>query len=104
MSEHDIRLTQPGLKVLRFLLTEPREPRSGAAVSKATKVGAGTLYPLLARLEAAGWLTSEWEKIEPREVGRPRQRFYTLTGIGYRNAHSALADLQITPSDLVWNS
>jgi hypothetical protein len=34
---------------------------------KATKVGSGTLYPMLARLEAAGWLTSEWEVVDPSE-------------------------------------
>ena len=64
----DVRLTQPALKVLRFLMETPREGRSGAEMSKATKVGSGTLYPMLARLEAAGWLTSEWEVIDPSEA------------------------------------
>ena len=52
MADQGVRLTQPTLKVLRFLLEKPREGRSGAEMSKATKVGSGTLYPMLARLEA----------------------------------------------------
>lgn len=100
----DIRLTQPTLKVLRFLLEKPREGRSGADVSKATNVGSGTLYPMLSRLESAGWLKSEWEVIDPREAGRPRRRFYTLTGLGQNKARAALADLQMATGELAWIS
>jgi len=100
----DIRLSQPTLKVLRLLLEKPREGRSGAEISKATRVGSGTLYPMLARLETAGWLTSEWEVIDPHEVGRPRRRFYRLSGVGFRNAHAALSDLQITTGEMAWTS
>lgn len=102
--QQDVRLTQPTLKVLRFLLDRPREGRSGAEVSKATGVGSGTLYPMLARLEASGWLTSAWEVIDPREAGRPRRRFYKLTAIGQANARRALNELQLAPmGGLVWN-
>ncbi len=104
INDQDVRLTQPTLKVLRFLLETPREGRSGAEMSKATKVGSGTLYPMLARLEAAGWLSSEWESIDPSEAGRPRRRFYMLSGVGYRAAHTALADLQIGTGELAWTS
>jgi PadR family transcriptional regulator PadR len=104
MASPDVRLTQPTLKVLRFLLEKPREGRSGAEMSRATKVGSGTLYPMLARLEGAGWLTSEWEVIDPREAGRPRRRFYTLTGVGQNNTRAALADLQMGTGELVWTS
>jgi DNA-binding PadR family transcriptional regulator len=98
----DVRLTQPTLKVLRFLLEKPREGRSGADMSKATKVGSGTLYPMLARLESAGWLNSEWEVIDPSEAGRPRRRFYKLTALGQNNARAALADLQMAAGELAW--
>src|SRR5258707_12491821 len=90
----DVRLSQQGLKVLRFLMETPRERRSGAEMSKATKVGSGTLYPMLARLEAAGWLTSEWEVIDPSEAGRPRRRFYRLTAGGEKNARGGPGDLE----------
>jgi len=99
----DLRLSQQGLKVLRFLMETPREGRSGAEMSKATKVGSGTLYPMLARLEAAGWLTSEWEVIDPSEAGRPRRRFYRLTAIGQNSAREALVELQMT-GEAAWTS
>jgi DNA-binding PadR family transcriptional regulator len=103
-NNQDVRLTQPTLKVLRFLLETPREGRSGAEMSKATKVGSGTLYPMLARLENAGWLTSEWETIDPSEAGRPRRRFYKLTALGQNNARAALAELQMAAGELAWIS
>jgi PadR family transcriptional regulator, regulatory protein PadR len=104
MNDRNVRLSQPALKVLRFLLEKPQEGRSGAEMSKATRVGSGTLYPMLARLEAAGWLTSEWEAINPRETGRPRRRFYKLTGAGQRNAIGELADLQLSIGEPAWIS
>jgi DNA-binding PadR family transcriptional regulator len=104
MPEQDVRLTQPTLKVLRFLLEKPREGRSGAEMAKATRVGSGTLYPMLARLEAAGWLTSEWEAIDPREAGRPRRRYYKLTALGQTNARAALAELQVAAGEPAWMS
>lgn len=100
----DIRLTQPTLRVLRLFLEKPREPRSGADIAKATRVGSGTLYPMLARLENAGWLESEWELIDPSTAGRPRRRFYKLSGVGFRNAYSALSDLQLVQGELSWIS
>jgi DNA-binding PadR family transcriptional regulator len=104
MADQDVRLTQPTLKILRFLLETPREPRSGAEMAKATKVGSGTLYPTLARLEAAGWLSSEWETIDPREAGRPRRRFYRLKAIGQKKAQHALSDLQMPAGELAWTA
>jgi PadR family transcriptional regulator PadR len=98
----EIRLTQPTLKVLRFLLENPRDGQSGAEISKATSVGSGTLYPMLARLEALRWLSAEWEQIDPREAGRPRKRYYRLTGLGHQNAQSALSELQVVPGALAW--
>jgi PadR family transcriptional regulator len=104
MQEHEIRLTQPALKVLRTLLDTPRERRSGADLSKATGVGAGTLYPLLARLEGVGWVISKWESVDPSKVGRPRRRFYLLTGLGKAKCRNALAELQFNSARLVWTT
>ncbi len=103
MSNRDVRLTQPTLKVLRFLLGERHPGRSGAEISISTKVGSGTLYPTLARLEAAGWIAGEWENVDPSEVGRPRRRFYKLTGVGQKKTYAALADLQVAPGELAWS-
>jgi PadR family transcriptional regulator PadR len=102
--DHDIRLTERGLRVLRFMIEQPRASHSGAEIAKATKVGSGTLYPLLARLEVAGWFTSQWEDVDPHEAGRPRRRLYKLTGVGQRRARKALSGLQLGTGVPAWAS
>ena len=102
--EHNVRLSGPTLKVLKFLVEKPRQARSGAEISRTVNVGSGTLYPLLQRLELAGWLKSEWEKIDPSKEGRPRRRYYLLTGHGQTNAVRALSELQAAPGVLAWTS
>jgi DNA-binding PadR family transcriptional regulator len=99
----EVRLTAPTLKLLKIFVEKPREEFSGAEISRATEIGSGTLYPILARLEAAGWLKSTWEKINPSEEGRPRRRLYRITGQGQTKAVHALAELQTAPGALVWN-
>ncbi len=101
MDDH-VRLSERGLRVLRFMIEQPRASRSGAEIAKATKVGSGTLYPLLARLEAAGWLTSQWENVDPSEVGRPRRRLYKLTGVGQQRTREALSSLQLRKGAPSW--
>jgi DNA-binding PadR family transcriptional regulator len=86
-----------------LLIEKPLEGRSGADISRVLGIASGTLYPLLARLEVAGWLKSEWERVDPAEAGRPRRRFYKLTGHGQTSASRALAELQTSPGVLVWN-
>ena len=44
----------------------------------------GTVYPLLARLNDAGWVSSDWRVAEGE---RPR-RYYTLTDAGRRELES----------------
>jgi PadR family transcriptional regulator PadR len=98
----EVRMSGPTLKVLKLMLEKPREGRSGADISRSLKIGSGTLYPLLARLENASWVKSEWEQIDPVEVGRPRKRFYKLTGQGQTRARKALGELQTAPGVLAW--
>jgi PadR family transcriptional regulator, regulatory protein PadR len=89
-----VRMSGPTLKLLKLLLESPQERRSGAAISKITKLGSGTMYPLLQRLEIAGWIEGEWEKAEPSEIGRPRRRLYKLTRSGQAAATKELAQYQ----------
>jgi DNA-binding PadR family transcriptional regulator len=93
MSAKRPRLTLASLKVLRVFLENPNRHLAGADIQKLGGVATGTLYPILLRFEAAGWLKSEWEDIDPREAGRPRRRFYRLTPIGFACANEALMDL-----------
>lgn len=104
MSEkHDIRMTQTTLTVLDAFLSDVARELSGADIWDMTKIGAGSRYPILVRLEDAGWLTSRWEDIDPSEAGRPRRRYYRLTMNGQAWARSALEKRGIT-GRLAWNS
>jgi PadR family transcriptional regulator PadR len=93
MEPKEPRLTHASLKVLRAFLESPTVKLSGAEIHKQSGVFTGTLYPLLLRFEAAGWLRSEWEDIDPKEAGRPRKRFYWLTSAGMARANAALASV-----------
>lgn len=84
------RLTLQTLAILRVLLTKPLEPRYGLDISKEAGLQRGTLYPALARLEKAGWLTSFQEDIDESAEGRRRRRYYRLTGEGAQKARQAL--------------
>jgi PadR family transcriptional regulator, regulatory protein PadR len=91
MTDREPRLTHASLKVLRALLDNPTGRLSGADLHKRCGVFTGTLYPMLLRFVAAGWMDSEWEDIDPKQLGRPRKRFYWLTPTGLARAHAALA-------------
>jgi DNA-binding PadR family transcriptional regulator len=49
-------------------------------------IKSGTLYPLLIRLEAQGYLEAEWQ--EAVESGRPPRHAYRLTAAGRELAHA----------------
>lgn len=53
-------------------------PLHGLAIATATRLGHGTVYPILHRLERAGWAASEPEP-EDTHPSRPPRRLYTLT-------------------------
>jgi DNA-binding PadR family transcriptional regulator len=91
-----VRMSGPTLKLLKLLLENPKERVSGAEISKKTKLGSGTMYPLLQRLEIAKWIEGEWENVEPSQVGRPKRRLYKLTRSGQAAASKELAQYQIS--------
>jgi PadR family transcriptional regulator len=87
-------MSQPQTDLLRgtldllILKTVAATPMHGWALSQSIqqqsenllRVGQGSLYPALQRLEQQGWVESEWR---PTEQNRPA-RFYTLTASGRR--------------------
>ncbi|MFC4150598.1 PadR family transcriptional regulator [Micromonospora mangrovi] len=89
-----MRMTVPVAKVLSALLADPDSERYGLDLMKLTGLPSGTLYPVLQRLREAGWLTADWEEVEPTAVGRPARRYYRLTAQGVRDARQALAELR----------
>ncbi|MEU1364410.1 PadR family transcriptional regulator, partial [Micromonospora zamorensis] len=64
-----MRMTIPVAKVLAALLAEPDEQRYGLDLMRLTGLPSGTLYPVLHRLSAAGWLDADWEAIDPVAAG-----------------------------------
>jgi DNA-binding PadR family transcriptional regulator len=61
----------------------------GYELSTLTGIRSGTLYPLLIRLEAQGYLEAEWQ--EPAAPGRPPRHAYRLTASGRQLARSDAA-------------
>jgi DNA-binding MarR family transcriptional regulator len=82
----DVRLSLQTLHVLEAFLENPTDQLSGADVQKRSGLASGTLYPILLRLETAGWFVSRWERIDPSLAGRPRRRLYRLTSGGLSRA------------------
>jgi len=86
-------MTVPLAKVLRVLLDEPRQQHYGLEIMHKTGLPSGSCYPIFRRLEGAAWVESSWEQLDGREPGRPRRRYYTLTGEGVSLARHALAEM-----------
>lgn len=82
------RITPATVDVLA-VLTSSSEPTWGLLVIKASGRPAGTVYPILERLERSGWLTSQWEEDDSRPG--PRRRLYELTVDGAAAARSTVA-------------
>lgn len=81
--------TQRTQEVLSFLL---EQHGTGGVfgweiIQNTEGVGSGTLYPILAKLEEAGWVVSNWEdSAVAAQEKRPRRRYYWLTGTGATKA------------------
>lgn len=91
MGRSRLRLTVPTRLVLEVLLADPGEERYGLAIGRGAGLPSGTVHPILARLESAGWVTSSWEDIDPQHAGRPARRHYRLTSDGAQAAREAVA-------------
>jgi PadR family transcriptional regulator, regulatory protein PadR len=103
-NQADPRLSHQTLKVMKAFLERPQDRLAGSDIWKQTGVFTGTLYPILLRLERAGWLESQWELLEPSELSRPRKRLYRLTGLGYNKVRAALAELDVPNGSPSWKS
>lgn len=83
------RITPATIDVLS-VLQDTDGPCWGLLVIKSSGRPAGSVYPILERLEASGWVTSSWEDDASR-VG-PRRRFYELTPDGATSARSVITE------------
>jgi PadR family transcriptional regulator PadR len=88
----EVRMTLAVLHVLRQFLEDMSRPRYGYDLMQSTGYPSGKLYPILARLQHAGWLTRTAESVDPGEAGRPARYTYVLTGDGAVRARLELAE------------
>jgi len=80
-------MTPATVDVLRILL-EDDEAVWGLLVVRRTGRPAGSVYPILERLEGAGWVGSSWEADSERTG--PRRRLYELSADGVAAARAAV--------------
>jgi PadR family transcriptional regulator, regulatory protein PadR len=83
------RVTDATLDVLEVLLQDS-DDLYGLKIAKAAGRPTGSVFPILARLEDCGWVTSQWEAGDPAARG-PRRRFYRLSPDGLAQARQLLA-------------
>lgn len=82
-----IRLTTTTLQVLEVLAGRSGEVY-GLEIATATGLMTGTIYPILARLERAGWVEGRWDTSDDRG---PRKRYYRLTPPARQETEEILA-------------
>lgn len=87
------RLTPATADVLHALLGAG-QPLWGLRIVNETGRPAGSVYPILERLERLGWVASAWED-DPARSG-PRRRLYELTADGVPAARSVIARVHRT--------
>ena len=86
-----LRMTVGVLAVLGALLDPPDTELYGLEIVRASELEPGTIYPILQRLRAVGWVRDRWEDPEPaHNAGRPPRRYYRLTIEGRARAVHAL--------------
>ena len=85
------RVTAATVDVLKSLIGAG-EATWGLRIVKEAGRPPGTVYPVLDRLERAGWVVSAWED----DAGRagPRRRLYELTADGAIAATSMVAEFK----------
>lgn len=67
----------------------------GFEIMRATHLPSGTVYPLLRRLEASGYLDSRWEDADrAHQEGRPPRKYYEATADGRQALAEARERLQ----------
>lgn len=82
--------------VLAVLLDAGSQWSHGYELAQLADVKSGTLYPLLIRLEAQGYLEAEWQ--QSAERGRPPRHAYRLTACGIQLARANPPGQPATPA------
>jgi transcriptional regulator len=93
MKPNDLVQGTLGLLILRILALEPMHgwalaQRLKQMSNDVLRVGPGSLYPALHKLEQDGWIKAEWLVSDTRR----RVKFYSLTKAGRKHLQSQTAD------------
>lgn len=88
------RLSRQAVEVLAIMQHDLDAQHYGLELADEIGSPPGSIYPILTRFEQQGLLASELEDIDPAVEGRPRRRYYRLTGEGVRVARAEIAQLQ----------
>lgn len=100
------RLTSTTIAVIEVLAAaqDGDPPLWGTRIGKVTGLQAGTMYPILKRLAAHGWVeswdepTGEWERRARDDSGRPRRTYHRLTATGRREFGAAMTERAARPA------
>src|SRR5882724_453416 len=93
--EREPALTKQTMLVLSILMGTA-DAVAGSAIAAQSHLASGSLYPILIRLEKAGWIKSEWED---GDGPKPRRRLYSVTALGSRRARQEATEWrQLTES------
>lgn len=83
------RITPATVDVLACLISST-DSTWGLLIIRDSGRPAGTVYPLLERLERSGWVESEWDDDDTRTG--PRRRLYRLTPDGAEAARTTVRE------------
>jgi PadR family transcriptional regulator, regulatory protein PadR len=84
------QMTLQTRRVLAVLLSNPLGRHYGLDVSRRLGLPTGSIYPILARLERSGWVSSDWEEVGATAAGGRARRYYRLTGAGAERTRRVL--------------
>jgi PadR family transcriptional regulator len=104
------------LRDVLYTLSRTVEERPGPVIAREIGRRPAAVYPILARLETAGWVDSRWARVEPGASAR--QRLYRLSAHGVvaarrhatpgravsRRARDGLDILRRTAADVRWGT
>jgi DNA-binding PadR family transcriptional regulator len=81
-----------GYATAAILRAISQERNYGLDIIAATGLPSGTVYVTLGRLQKRGFVSTAWEDDATAEAeGRPRRRYYSLTGAGQAALDDTLA-------------
>ena len=93
-----MNVTLPTALVLEALIAGHHH---GFDIMDATGLPSGTVYPVLRRLEAEGFVRSRWEKAEQAQrEKRPPRRYYEIQAAGERWLTTARERFRVLPGAL----